>query len=269
MEKLILEYFRQMPDNRYKIDQVDFIEKVRVSLDMTIIDIRRPEDYEKGHIRGAVNMPFGNDIALGLSKIPEGKPVFVYCYSGQTAGQAVLTMNIAGIYARSVNLGWDLGIVKVEGFEDLVSTELSILTETVRKIDPMVQEAVNEYYKGLSSVSDTTFRNYKISEEDVLSIIESNDENYFILSVRRADDFKTEHIDTAVNIPFGNETADGFGILPKDKKIVVYCYTGQTSGQVTAALRLLGYDAVSMNAGMGTKANYPNGWMNKGYPVVR
>lgn len=269
MDKLILEYFRQMPDNRYKIDQFDFIEKVRASLDMTIIDIRRPEDYAKRHINGAVNMPFGVDIAEGLAKIPEGKPVFVYCYSGQTAGQAVLTMNITGIHARSVNLGWELGIVKVEGYEELVSTEQSILTETVREIEPMVLEAVNEYYEGLSSLSETIFKNYKISEEDVLSIVESNDEDHFILSVRRADDYKSEHIANAVNIPFGNETADGFGILPKDKKIVVYCYTGQTSGQITAALRLLGFDAVSMNAGMGTKANYPNGWMNKGYPVVK
>ncbi|ETA82143.1 rhodanese-like domain-containing protein [Youngiibacter fragilis] len=269
MEELILEYFRQMHDNRYKIDQVDFIEKVKASEEMTIIDIRRPEDYEKGNIIGAINMPFGPAIAEGLKRIPEGKPVFVYCYSGQTAGQAVLTMNIAGIYARSVNLGWDLGIGRVEGYEELVTTEPTCLSESVRTIDPMVQAEVTKYYEGLSEVSDTPFRNYKISEEEVLSIAERKDEDFIILSVRRAVDFRSEHIEGAVNIPFGNETADGFGILPKDKKIIVYCYTGQTSGQVTAGLRLLGYDAVSMNAGMGTKGNYPFGWMNKGYPVAR
>jgi rhodanese-related sulfurtransferase len=57
--------------------------------------------------------------------------------------------------------------------------------------------------------------------------------------------------------------------LPKDKKIVVYCYTGQTAGQATAALRMMGYDAVSLNGGMGTPANAPMGWANKGYPVVQ
>jgi rhodanese-related sulfurtransferase len=269
MEKLILEYFRQMPDNRYKIDQVEFIEKVKASEEMTILDIRRPEDYEKGHIIGAINMPFGPAIAEGLKYIPEGKPVFVYCYTGQTAGQAVLTMNIAGIYARSVNLGWDLGIVRVEGYEELVTGNLTYLSESVRTIDPMVQAEVTKYYDGLSAVSDTPFRNYKISEEDVLSIAERKDEDFIILSIRRAVEFRSEHIEGAVNIPFGNETADGFSILPKDKKIIVYCYTGQTSGQVTAGLRILGYDAVSMNAGMGTKGNYPYGWMNKGYPIVR
>ena len=49
----------------------------------------------------------------------------------------------------------------------------------------------------------------------------------------------------------------------------MYCYTGQTAGQATAALRLLGYDAVSLNGGMGTAANAPSGWANKGFPVVK
>ena len=38
--------------------------------------------------------------------------------------------------------------------------------------------------------------------------------------------------------------------LPTDKPIVVYCWTGQTSAQVTPYLRILGYDAYSMLYGM-------------------
>jgi rhodanese-related sulfurtransferase len=38
--------------------------------------------------------------------------------------------------------------------------------------------------------------------------------------------------------------------LPTDKAIVVYCWTGQTSAQVTAYLRILGYDAYSMLYGV-------------------
>jgi hypothetical protein len=32
---------------------------------------------------------------------------------------------------------------------------------------------------------------------------------------------------------------------------------------------MLGYDAVSLNGGMGTAANDPYGWSNKGYEVVQ
>jgi rhodanese-related sulfurtransferase len=48
----------------------------------------------------------------------------------------------------------------------------------------------------------------------------------------------------------------------------VYCYTGQTAGQVVGALRLLGFDAVSLKGGMGMPANEPMGWMSQGYPTV-
>ena len=46
---------------------------------ITIVDVRRPEDYAKGHIPGAVNIPkeqWGNP--KGLSK---DKTSVVYCYS--------------------------------------------------------------------------------------------------------------------------------------------------------------------------------------------
>ena len=37
--------------------------------------------------------------------------------------------------------------------------------------------------------------------------------------------------------------------LPTNKTIVVYCWTGQHSSQVTAYLNMLGYDAVSLKFG--------------------
>ena len=54
---------------------------------------------------------------------------------------------------------------------------------------------------------------------------------------------------------------DSFGDLP-DGKLIVTCYSGQTAGQATAVLRMLGYDAVSMHFGMKV------GWIAEGYPVV-
>lgn len=71
-----------------------------------------------------------------------------------------------------------------------------------------------------------------------------------------------------MNIPFAKGMEQQFGQFPKDKTIIVYCYTGQTAGQVVAALKMMGYDAVPMNAGMGMPFNAPAGEVNKGYPVV-
>jgi rhodanese-related sulfurtransferase len=43
-------------------------------------------------------------------------------------------------------------------------------------------------------------------------------------------------------------------LLPTDKNIVVYCYTGQTSAQVAAYLRVLGYPAWSLAYGINSFA---------------
>lgn len=268
MTALVADYFANMPEHIYKIDQTEFIEKVKASEEMTIIDIRSAEDYGKGHVSGAVNMPWGVAIAEGLSSIPADKPVFVYCYTGQTAGQAVATLNIAGFDARSVNLGWNLGISKVEGFDAVTVTDAATLTAGATEISADVQAAMTAYYEGLAAVADSKYKNYKVSEDDLKAMVDAADPSIYILSVRKAEDFAKGHIEGASNIPFGKTMAESFATLPMDKTIVVYCYTGQTAGQVTAALRLMGYDAVSLNGGMGTGANAPSGWANKGFPLV-
>lgn len=268
ISSLVVDYFANMPEHIYKIDQKEFIEKVKAAEDMTIIDIRSAEDYAAGHVKGAVNMPWGSAISEGLSSIPAENPLYVYCYTGQTAGQAVATLNIAGFDARSVNLGWNLGISKVEGVADVTVTEASTLTAGATTINADVQTALDAYYAGLATIADAKYKNYKISEDDLKTMVDAKDSSIYILSVRGAKDYNKGHIEGATNIPFAKGMADQFSTLPKDKTIVVYCYTGQTAGQVTAGLRLMGYDAVSLNGGMGTPANAPNGWANKGFPVV-
>lgn len=269
IEDLETDYFKNMPENIYKINQKEFVEKVKNGEDMTVLDIRSKSDYDKGHIEGAINAPWGEAISNILTKLPKDKPLYVHCYSGQTAGQAVNTLVIAGFDARSVNLGWNFGISKVEGYEDVVTTEASELTEDVTEIDQTVQLALDDYYKGLSDVKETIYKNYKISEPNLKQLIEDKDDSIYILSIRSAKDFAEGHIEGAHNIPWGKDMVDEFKNLPKDKKIVVYCYTGQTAGQTTAALRLLGYDAVSLNGGMGMAPNAPLGWSNKGFDVVK
>ncbi len=269
MESAVNDYFASMPDHIYKINQKEFVEMVKAGDDMVVLDIRQPDVYGKSHIKGAVNLPWGSAISDNLSKIPQDKPVFVYCYSGQTAGQAVATLNMAGFDARSVNLGWDLGISKVAGYEEATETESNVLAEDVTSIDPALQAALDEYYAGLAAVKGTEYANYKISEKDLKAKVDAEDDSIYILSIRDAEDFAKGHIKGASNIPWGAGMEKEFSTLPMDKKIVVYCYTGQTAGQTVAGLKLLGYDAVSLNGGMGMDANAPSGWANKGYEVVQ
>ncbi|MGH4051943.1 MAG: rhodanese-like domain-containing protein [Clostridium sp.] len=263
-------YFANMPEDNYKISEKTFVEDVKANKDMFILDIRQADVYAQGHIKGAVNAAWGTAISDNLDKLPKGKTIMVYCYSGQTAGQTVALLNMAGFDARSVNLGWDLGISKVDGVKDVTETKVNdFATVDSVEIKPEIKTVIENYYKGLDDVKDTTFKNYKISEADAKKLVDAKDSGVVFLSVRSAEDFAKGHIAGSTNVAWGKGMQEKFSTLPKDKKIVVYCYTGQTAGQTVAGLKMLGYDAVSLNGGMGTAANAPSGWANKGFAVEK
>lgn len=49
-----------------------------------IIDVREPEEYERGHVDGAINIPAGeirNSTAL-INDIPIDAEIILYCVSG-------------------------------------------------------------------------------------------------------------------------------------------------------------------------------------------
>ena len=82
----------------------------------------------------------------------------------------------------------------------------------------------------------------------------------------KAEDYAKGHIAGAINIPFGKGMQDSFSKIPTDKPVIVYCYTGQTSSQTMAVLRMLGFDAYSLSGGMGKEGG--KGWLGIGGPVV-
>ncbi|WKY45665.1 rhodanese-like domain-containing protein [Eubacteriaceae bacterium ES2] len=269
VETGVNEYFANMPDDIYKISQTDFVDMVKAGDDMTIIDIRSADAYAEGHVKGALSMPWGTELSANIENIPTDKPVMIYCVTGQTAGQTVMLFNLAGFDAKSVNLGYKLGISQVEGVDEIIETTANDFDTSIQtEIDPEILEAINSYYAGLADVADTTYANYKITEDDAYSMLMAGDDTIQFLDIRSADDYAAGHIEGAMNIPFGAGMEVEFSTLPMDKTIIVYCYTGQTAGQTVAGLRLLGYDAVSLNSGAGTDATGTAGWTNKGYPLV-
>jgi rhodanese-related sulfurtransferase len=56
-------------------------EAIKAHESIVIVDVREAEDYEKGHVSGAINLPKGNwDNPEGLQK---NRTNVVYCYSQQ------------------------------------------------------------------------------------------------------------------------------------------------------------------------------------------
>ena len=65
--------------------------------DVLIIDTRNTADFDKGHIKGAKNIPLA-DLNSKLSQYSDykSKSVLVYCNSGNTATRAIKLLKAAG-----------------------------------------------------------------------------------------------------------------------------------------------------------------------------
>jgi hypothetical protein len=46
--------------------------------EVTVIDVRQSADYARGHIPGAINIPFAS-VETQFDTIPKGKPIVTYC----------------------------------------------------------------------------------------------------------------------------------------------------------------------------------------------
>ncbi|MBN2259097.1 MAG: rhodanese-like domain-containing protein [Clostridiales bacterium] len=258
------------PDDSYMLGAADAFLMIENQDDMFILDIRQNDVYSQGHLKGAVNVPWGPEFAASIEKLPADKPVLVYCYSGQTAGQTVGVLNALGYDAKSIKYGWNYGISVTEGYEAYTEVESNDFGNLNTKVlSEHMKQAATNYFMGLTDVADTIYKNYKISEEEAYNAAMAADGSTTFVDVRNNVDYVAGHIPGAINIPYGTSMVQGFADLPKDQKIIVNCYSGQTAGQTVAIMRLMGYDAVSVNGGMGTPANSPIGYISQGYEIVQ
>jgi len=69
-----------------------------------LIDVRTAAEYAAGHIDGAINLPVEAIQAGALPAVAKTKPVYVYCHSGNRAGQATIVLKAAG-YQNITDLG--------------------------------------------------------------------------------------------------------------------------------------------------------------------
>ena len=248
IEKLAQEYFETYPDaGSYLISWTDLFAKIDAGDDVYIVDIRSNQDYLKNHIEGSYNAAFGTDLANKIELLPNNKPVYVYCYSGQTAGQAIALLRLLGIDAYSVKSGYVNG--GAVSHTDFLSTQANEMTNSGVKFDQKVLTFVKKYFNDIP-----TNGNHIINANDARLLIEAGDVT--VVDIRQASDYALGHIEGAINIPFGKGMEDPLLKLPKER-ILVACYSGQTAGQTIAILRAMGYNADSIKFGMNSTLD---GW---------
>jgi rhodanese-related sulfurtransferase len=75
----------------------EFIKKNRRNPNFVILDIRTPQEFQDGHIEGAVNVDYYSPTFVAyLEKLDKAKTYFVYCRVGRRSANAIGTMTQKG-----------------------------------------------------------------------------------------------------------------------------------------------------------------------------
>lgn len=87
------------------------VQEFRSENHAVLLDVRDFQEYEKGHIPGAVNIP-RDEIERAKELIPDrNTPIYAYCYSGRRSDYAVSSLKRMG-FTSVRNIG---GIASYKG----------------------------------------------------------------------------------------------------------------------------------------------------------
>jgi thioredoxin len=94
------------------LSAIEFAEKLKEMPTATIIDVRTPDEFSKGHLANANNYDWnGNEFDKQIAPLDKSKPIFIYCLSGGRSSSAASKMRSEGFTVYEL----DGGIMKWRG----------------------------------------------------------------------------------------------------------------------------------------------------------
>jgi rhodanese-related sulfurtransferase/DNA-binding transcriptional ArsR family regulator len=116
---VVVGYFNDR-DSLEPVSRKQLLRRSREGL-VTVLDVRPSEEYDVGHIPGALNVPL-NEIEHHLANLPKGQDIIAYCRGEYCvlAFEAVATLRKKGFNARRLEEGypeWKAAGLPVEGSE--------------------------------------------------------------------------------------------------------------------------------------------------------
>lgn len=188
---------------------------------LTVLDVREPEEYEEFHIPGATSIPLG-DLKDRMSELSDDKPIYVVCRTGNRSDMA------ASLLAEN-------------GYRDVVN------------VKPGMSEWNNEKVNvSLSALTAKELAQKVISKED-LFILDVRNENAF-------EDWKVDGVNFEyLNIPYFDlldGVEDVLTQLPSDKELLVVCAKEGSSVMVAEMLVEEGVSASYLSGGMKAWSEY-------------
>ncbi len=159
------------------LSATEFSDKIKTTSSALIIDVRTPDEYNKGHITNSKNIDWnGDDFDKGISGLDKLKPVFVYCLVGGRSSTAAKKMRAIGfkeVYEleggimkwKAENLPLELnstylnvGLTMVQ-YNHLIDKEKIVLIDfyaewcrPCKKMKPYLDEIAKDYFNSVEIV---------------------------------------------------------------------------------------------------------------------
>ncbi len=193
-----------------------------------LVDVRQPEEYAKGFIEGAVNIPL-RELTKNLNALPpQDQPVTVVCDTGSRAAIAMVTLQM---------LGWKQAKSIYGGLEGWQEAKLPLVTGPVQKrpsnaqpkVDAKLLEALDGYLqKGLESdygLIDPAGLKRDLALTPFEELVDPDvwvQGPPFMIDVSEPKEFSQGSIGKAINMPF-RTIPDSQEMIPWTTPTVVVC----------------------------------------------
>jgi rhodanese-related sulfurtransferase len=255
-----------------------------------IIDIRSEGWFAYGHIKNAVNVAAPELLTYFESKITPSNfdKITIVCYSGQSAAYYASLLRFSG-YNNVFSLKWGISSWATEFAENVwmknSTNNYANKLETTINTMPLVgdvpilntnkteaKEILKERIKGAFA---KPYSEFIVKADSVFK----NPSDFYIVNYVDEDKYNFGHIQGAVRYePSASlSSITSLYTLPKDKKVLINCMTGQSAAYVVAYLHILGYDVSNLGYGSSSFMNkilVEKGWDGfsakeiKNFPVV-
>ena len=236
---------------------------------VVVIDARPAEEYTKGHIPGAHNLPFKKtfqDLSKNGLVLSSERAKLLFQVTGLKNDDLIVIYDGSNM-VQAARVFWTLDM---NGHEKLRLLEGG-LNAWVAEGGALSQETpaiqVTDYRTRINHNAVKTWQDVKIAVVEhpgEAIIIDARDGEHF--AGLKSEASRAGHIPGARSVPVGkNLTADGFfrpreelealyGNIPKDQQVLVYCSKGLASSLEYFVLRELGIPV----------GNYESSWMEWG-----
>lgn len=254
-----------------------------------IIDIRDTATFRNlGHIDGAHNVAMADLLTHFKNMNPAPSTytrIVIACYSGQSAAYAAGLMRLLkydNVYSLKWGMcSWDSVFAAGKWLANTSNSRATAFVTTATAKGavndlPILTTGMSDPEDILEARVQTLLTEGWTPASITNATVYTNLTGYYIVNYWTIAHYNMGHIDGSIQYEPKVDLKDSTFLrtLPLDKPVVVYCYSGQTSGFIAAYLRALGYDGKSLLwgvNGMNYDAMPGTKWVSteiKKYPYV-